>query len=136
MIAGESMEALIAEFINQRVWAIVGASSDPEKFGHKIFVALKGAGYTVYPVNPKGGEIAGDKVYPSLADLPVKPAVVDIVVHPAVAEEIARECAELGLRRVWLQPGAESQAAIRYCQENSIEVVHGDCAMRRRRRWD
>jgi predicted CoA-binding protein len=114
----------------------VGASSDPEKFGHRIFVTLKGAGYTVYPVNPKDGEIAEDKVYPSLADLPVKPAVVDIVVPPAVAEKIVRQCAGLGLRRVWLQPGAESQAAIRYCQENGIEVVYGDCAMRRRRRWD
>ncbi len=129
------MENLIEEFINQRVWAIVGASMDPVKYGNQIFRDLREAGYTIYGVNPRGGEIEGQKLYPTLSDLPEKPAVVDIVVPPAVTEEIVRQCAQLGLKRVWLQPGSESEAAIRSCQEQGIKVVHDTCAMIQKRQW-
>ncbi len=129
------MEELIREFINQRVWAVVGASLNPEKYGHQIFRDLRAAGYIVYGVNPGGGEIEGQRLYPRLADLPEKPALVDIVVPPKVTEEIVRQCAELGLGRVWMQPGSESEEAIRFCQEKGIEVVHGACAMIRKREW-
>jgi predicted CoA-binding protein len=129
------MEELIREFISQRVWAVVGASLSAEKFGHQIFRNLRAAGYSVYGVNPGGGEIEGQRLYPSLADLPEKPAVVDIVVPPKVTEEVVRQCAELGLGRVWMQPGSESEEAIRFCQEKGIEVVHGACAMIRKREW-
>ncbi len=129
------MEDLIEEFINQRVWAVVGASTDPDKFGHQIFRDLREAGYTVYGVNPRGGEIEGQKLYPALSDLPERPAVVDIVVPPAVTEEIVRQCAQLGLKRVWMQPGSESEAAIRFCQEQDIKVVYLTCAMIQKRQW-
>ena len=129
------MEELIQEFIDQRIWAVVGASLSPEKFGHKIFRDLRAAGYIVYGVNPGGGEIEGQKLYPTLADLPEKPAVVDVVVPPKVTKEIVRQCAELGLERVWIQPGSESEEAIHFCQEKGIRVVHGACAMIRKREW-
>ena len=129
------MEDLIEEFINQRVWAVVGASTDPDKFGHQIFRDLREAGYTVYGVNSRGGKIEGQKLYSTLSVLPEKPAVVDIVLPPAVAEEIVRQCAQLGLKRVWMQPGSESRAAIRFCQEQGIRVVHSVCAMMQKRQW-
>jgi len=129
------MEDLIQEFINQRVWAVVGVSLNPEKYGHKIFRNLRAAGYIVYGVNAGGGEIGGQRLYPSLADLPEKPAVVDIVVPPKVTEDIVRQCAELGLGRVWMQPGSESEEAICLCQEKGIRVVHDACAMIRKREW-
>lgn len=130
-----SLEQLIADFTARRVWAVVGASNDPNKYGHRIFQTLRAAGYRVYPVNPKGGEIDGVRVYPTLADLPEKPEVVDIVVPPQVTEEIVRQAKALGLTRVWMQPGAESEVAIRYCRENGIQVVHDVCAMHFRRDW-
>jgi len=131
----EEREELIEEFINQRVWAIVGASKDPVKYGNQIFRDLRTAGYTVYGLNPRGGEIEGQELYPTLSDLPERPAVVDIVVPPAVTGEIVRQCAELGLERVWMQPGSESEAAIRFCQEHGIKVVHDTCAMIQKRQW-
>jgi predicted CoA-binding protein len=126
---------LIADFVDRRVWAVVGASEDPSKFGHKIAVDLHRAGYRIYPVNPKGGVIDGLKVYPSLAALPETPEVVDIVVPPAVTEQIVREINDLGLKRVWMQPGAESQLAIEYCEAHGIDVVHRACAMVHKRYW-
>jgi len=130
------MEGLVQEFVNQRVWVVVGASTDPSKYGNQIFRDLRHAGYTVYGVNPRGGQIENQELYRSLADLPEKPAVVDMVVPPDVTEQVARQCAELGLTRVWMQPGSESQAAIEYCQQYGIRVVYGTCAMIRKRIWD
>jgi predicted CoA-binding protein len=129
-------QKLISDLVNRRVWAVVGVSQDRSKFGTRIFLDLRAAGYTVYPVNPKGGELEGAKVYPSLADLPEPPEVIDLVVPPAVTEQVVKEALVLGLTRIWMQPGAESDAAIAYCQEHGLQVVHGACAMVWKRRWD
>ncbi len=133
---GNIIEERIREFIAKRVWAVVGASHDPAKYGHKIVRDLHNAGYIVYPVNPRGGEIGGVKVYPSLTALPEKPEVVDIVVPPAVTGEVVRQVRELGLTRVWMQPGSESEDAIGFCEENGIAVVYGACAMINKRTWE
>jgi predicted CoA-binding protein len=130
------MENLVQEFTNQRVWAVVGASTDPSKYGNKIFRDLRSAGYTIYGVNARGGQIDGQELYQALADLPEKPAVVDIVVPPRVTEQVVQQCVELGLTRVWMQPGSESEAAIAFCQQHGIHVVYGTCAMIRKRTWN
>jgi predicted CoA-binding protein len=126
---------LISDFVNHRVWAVVGASRDPRKFGYQVFRSLRDAGYVVYPVNPKGGELEGEKVYRSLAELPQPPEVVNMVVPPAVTEQVVRQAHEIGLTRIWMQPGAESEASVRYCQEHGIKVVQQACAMVWKRNW-
>ena len=129
-------EQLISDFVDRRVWAVVGASQDRSKFGYRIFRSLRSSGYTVYPVNPRGGELEGAKVYPTLADLPELPEVVDLVVSPSITEQVVVEAHRLGLSRVWMQPGSESGEAIAFCEEHGIQVVHGACAMVRSRKWD
>jgi len=129
-------ERLITDFINRRVWAVVGVSQDPLKFGNRVFRSLLMAGYTVYPVHPKGGEIEGVQIHASLANLPQPPEVVDMVVPPGVTEQIVREMHELGLKRAWMQPGSESEAAIVYCEQHDMQVVTQACAMVRQRTWD
>jgi predicted CoA-binding protein len=128
-------QRLITDFVNRHVWAVVGASQDRSKFGNRVFRSLRDAGYTVYAVNPKGGELEGTKVYPSLADLPQLPEVIDLVVPPSVTEQVVKEAHRLGLTRIWMQPGAESEAAITYCHEQGIQVVDGACAMVWKQRW-
>ena len=59
----------------------------------------------------------------------MKVDVVDFVVPPAATETILRECLELGLDRIWLQPGSESEDAIGFCQDNNLKVVHDVCVM-------
>ena len=125
---------LIEEFLEKsNVFAVVGASRDPSKYGHQIYKDLRAAGYKVYPVNPNADEILGDKCYPSLESLPEKPQVVDLVVPPKVTNQIVKICKKLGIRKVWMQPGSESETALNFCKENSIEVVHGACVMVERR---
>jgi predicted CoA-binding protein len=129
-------QRLISDFVNRRVWAVVGASQDRNKFGNRVYRTMRDAGYIVYPVNPKGGELEGAKAYATLADLPETPEVIDLVVPPAVTEQVVKEAHQLGLDRIWMQPGTESDAAIAYCREHGIQIVHHACAMVHRRRWD
>jgi uncharacterized protein len=123
------MQELIQEFLAQKRFAVVGATDNPHKFGNQIFKALQKHGYEVYPVNPNLKELEGFKCYASLAEIPVKVDVVDMVVPPRVVEETLKQCKELGISRIWLQPGSESETAITFCGENNLRVVHGICVM-------
>ena len=123
------MQDLIKEFMAQKRFAVVGATTDTKKYGNEIFRNLTSRGYEVYPVNPRLKELEGTKCYPSLSDIPVKVDVVNFVVPPTVTEEILKECKELELDRIWLQPGSESEAAVAFCDENNLKVVHGVCVM-------
>lgn len=128
------MEASIRKLLDRRnVYAVVGVSRSPEKYGHRVYRDLKEAGYRVYPVNPKVEEILGDRCYPSLDKLPEKPTVVVTVVPPRVTEFIVEECRRLGIGMVWMQPGSESGKAIEFCEKNGIEAVYGVCIMVKRR---
>lgn len=127
---------LIADFVGRRTWAVVGVSANPTKFGRRIYQDLRRAGYRVYAVNPHETEILGDRVYPNLAALPERPDVIDLVVPPSVSELIVKEAAAAGIRRVWMQPGAESQRAIDFCRASGIEVVAHACAMVEKRIWN
>ncbi len=128
-------EELIKAFLDKHnVFAVVGASRDPQKYGHRVYKDLKSAGYRVYPVNPNAREVLGDKCYPSLEELPEKPDVVVTVVPPAVTEQIVKTCKELGIGRIWMQPGSESEEAIKFCKENRLEVIYNACVMVERRK--
>ena len=125
----DAMQELIKEVMSQKRFAIVGATDDTKKYGYEIFKNLRSRGYEVYPVNPRLQELEGTKCYSSLADIPLKVDVVDFVVPPKVTEAILKECKRLGLERIWLQPGSESEAAIAFCHENNMKVVHDVCVM-------
>ena len=123
------MQELINEFMSQKRFAVVGATDNPYKYGNHIVQNLKHRHYEVYPVNPKLKELEGLSCYPRLTDIPVKVDVVDFVVPPKATEEILKQCKELRLSRIWLQPGSESETAITYCHENNLKVVHSVCVM-------
>ena len=128
-------QGLMESFLDKtNVFAVVGVSRNPEKFGHQVFVDLTNAGYRVFPVNPGLDEILGRKCFRSLAQLPQVPDVVDIVVPPAVTDAVVEECMRLGIKKVWMQPGSESERAIGFCRENGMEVLHGVCVMVERRK--
>jgi predicted CoA-binding protein len=123
------MQELINDFMSQKRFAVVGATDNPQKYGNQIVKNLKSRGYEVYPVNPRLKDLEGLACYSSLADIPVKVDVVDFVVPPEATEEILKQCQELGLSRIWLQPGSESETAITYCHEHNLKVVHSVCVM-------
>jgi len=124
------IQDLIKEFMAKKRFALVGATDNPEKNGHRILVNLKNRGYEVYPVNPRLEEIEGVACYHTLSDIPVKVDVVDFVVPPERTVATLKECQKLGLSRIWLQPGSENETAIEYCRQNNLKVVYNNCVMR------
>jgi uncharacterized protein len=123
------MDDKICRFLQQRTWAIVGASANPDKVGYKIFALLRRYGYTVYPINPKETVIDGQRCYAALADLPILPDAVDVVVPPAVAVEITEQCHRLGIKRLWYQPGVANSAVIAAAGALNLDITHGHCVM-------
>lgn len=135
MSATHHQREIIQKAVNERVWAVVGASEDTSKYGNRIYRDLKQAGYEVYGVNPNATSVDGDPVYPTLADLPVKPSVVDVVVPSWVGRRIADEAAQHGIGIFWLQPGAESDELIEHATSLGLDVIHHHCAMVEKRTW-
>ena len=122
-------KAEIEDFLSQRKLAVVGVSRGGKKYGNAAFRELKAKGYQVYPVNPRADVIEGERCYPGLVDLPETVGGVVVVVPPAEAEKVVRDAAKAGIRRVWLQPGAESEDAVRFCEENGLTVIHRECIL-------
>lgn len=117
----------------KNVIAVVGASDNREKYGNIIYRDLRSSNYKVFPVNPKVEIVEGDKCYYTLSEIPIKVSVVNTVVPPFVTEQIVKECKELGIDKVWMQPGSESENAITFCKENGIDVIYENCIMTKRR---
>ncbi len=123
--------AMIDGFISQPSLAIAGVSrqADKNKFGNSAYKELKNKGYQLYLVHPSAETLEGERAYPSLKALPPGVGGVLVIVPPAQAEKVVQEAHEAGINRIWLQPGAESQSAIQYCQQNGMSVVHNHCIL-------
>ncbi len=118
------------KFIKAQRWAVVGASEDRTKYGNITFRELQRRGKRVFPVNPKATQVEGETCYPNLKDLPETVERVLIVVPPRQGEKVVREAEECGISNVWFQPGAESDAALAYCEQHGMEAIAGHCILR------
>jgi len=124
-----SSKQLVADFLSQRKLALVGVSRNRGKFGNAVLKELSTKGYQVYPVHPQAATIDGHTCWSSILNLPEGVGGVIIVVPPLETEKIVRDVAKAGIKRVWMQQGAESAAAIRFCEENGVQVVHRECIL-------
>ncbi len=122
-------KAAVDDFVGQRKLAVVGVSRQGKKFGNFAFRELRSKGYELFPVHPQAETIEGARCYSSLSSLPGPVEGVLIVVPPAQTEQVVRDAAAAGIRRVWMQQGADSPAAIKFCQESGIQEVHGECIL-------
>jgi uncharacterized protein len=119
---------IIADFLAEGPYAVVGASTNRAKFGNKVLRAYIRKRFEVYPINPRADAIEGLKCYPDLRSTPRPARGVSIITPPAITERVVVEAAEAGARFVWMQPGAESPAAVRIARESGLEVIaDGSC---------
>jgi uncharacterized protein len=114
-------------------YAVIGASTNPEKYGFKVLKDLLDGGYKVIPINPKGGEILGIKVFTNIDEVTEKIDVAIMIVPPEIGLKILPQLKEQSIDKVWFQPGSENEAMINYCKENEVECVTNACIMIRRK---
>jgi hypothetical protein len=125
----KTRKALVDDFVSQKTLAVVGVSRNTRKFGNMAYRQLRARGYRLFPVNPNVDRIEDDRCYPSLNALPEKVDGVLVVVPPKETEKIVRDADAAGIKRVWMQQGAESEEAIRFCEERGLKEVHGECIL-------
>jgi predicted CoA-binding protein len=106
--------------LEKKIWAVIGANNDSDKFGNIIYKRLKSEGYKVYPVNPVYDNVEGDRCYPDLSSLPEPPEVLDMVVSPKRGKAFIEEAARLGIKNIWLQPGTYDQELLKLIEEKQL----------------
>jgi predicted CoA-binding protein len=121
-----------SEFLSHKRVAVTGVSRAPKNHGsNTVYKRLRDRGYEVFAVNPNTDEVEGDRAYPDLRSIPGGVEAVVIGTRPERADETMRECAELGIKHVWMHrgPGAGSvsDAATAYGRKRGITVIDGGC---------
>jgi predicted CoA-binding protein len=120
-------ERLVGIFAETKTIAVVGASADPSKPAHTIPRYLQRQGYRIVPVNPRGGELLGEPVARSLAEVDGPVDVVEVFRPAGEAPRIAREAVEAGAKVLWLQLGIVSQEARQVAEAAGLTVVMDRC---------
>jgi predicted CoA-binding protein len=115
----------IENFLASGSFAVVGASTDRSKYGNKVLRCYQQHGRKVYPVNPRAPEVEGLRAYPSLAALPAPVPAISVITPPAATEQVVREAHAAGVKHVWMQPGAESDEAVRTAEALGMNVIAG-----------
>lgn len=119
------MHPAIESFLAERRFAVVGASPDRAKYGNKVLRCYLQNGRDAVPVHPKEASVEGVAAFPSLSAIPGGVGAVSVITPPAVTEKVVEEAAKLGVRHVWMQPGAESETAVRRARELGLNVIAG-----------
>ena len=121
----------IDEFLGRKRFAVVGVSRNPKDFTRTLFRELRDRGYEAIPVNPNLQEIDGAPCFASLRDIQPGVEAALLLTNPSVTEVVVRECAEAGVRQVWMYraigSGAVSAAALSFCEAHGIDAVDGEC---------
>jgi predicted CoA-binding protein len=124
-----SSKALVDDFISQPALALIGMSRSGRKFGNFAYHALTSKGYRVYPIHPSATSIDGARCYSDFADLPEPVGGVLVIVPPENAVDAIRRSAAAGIRRIWLQQGAESPTVLNACRDLGVDIVSGECIL-------
>ncbi len=103
--------------------AVVGASSDRNKFGNKALRAFKAQGYTVIPINPNEREVEGIATYASVLEVPGPIDMATVYVQPDVAMRLLAEFEQKGIAEIWVNPGAESDELLTQARKRKLNVI-------------
>jgi len=120
----------IDSFLASPAFGVVGASAQRHKFGNKVLRCYLQNGYRAIPVNPNEQQIEGVPCVAGIADLPADVKSISMITPPAVTEQLVPVAIEKGITGIWMQPGAESPAAVKLCREKNINVIaDGSCVL-------
>ena len=106
-----------------KVVAVVGASSDRNKFGNKALRAFQAEGYTVVPINPNEREVEGLTTYASVLDVPGAIDMATVYVQPDVGLQLLPEFEKKQIPEIWINPGAESDELLTDARRRKLNVI-------------
>lgn len=112
-------------FLASERFAVVGASQDRAKYGNKVLRVYLQNKRDVVPINPTASEVEGVTAYRDLASVPGKIDAISIITPPVVTERVVQDAITRGVKHIWMQPGAESDAAIKAAEAAGANVIAG-----------
>jgi uncharacterized protein len=120
----------IARFLASPAFGVAGASARRQKFGNKVLRCYQQAGRRAIPVNPHESEIEGTTCVASVLELPDEVRSISVITPPVVTERVVEDAIRRGIEHVWMQPGAESPAAVAACRKAGINIIaDGSCLL-------
>lgn len=132
----DTLERKVSDFLAQRRIAVAGVSRNKSNHpaGNLIYRRLKDMGHEVFPVNPHMPTFKGSRCYPDLKSIPGGVDGVVIITRPETTARIVRECADAGVRRVWMHSSAAKGSSVsadagEFCAQHDITVIAGACPM-------
>jgi predicted CoA-binding protein len=126
----KSIDERIAEFLAAPAFGVAGASKNRDKYGNKVLRCYQLNGRTVVPVNPVEAEIEGVACVKSVSELPAEVQSLSIITPPQVTDRVVEQAIARGIRNIWMQPGAQSAAAIAACEQAGINLIaDGSCVL-------
>lgn len=117
------MTPAIETFFKSAAFGVVGASEDRSKFGNKVLRCYLTNKKNVIPVNPKVASVEGIPSAASVSDLPDAVKSISVITPPAVTEQVVEAAIARGITNIWMQPGAESPAAVERCKAAGVNVI-------------
>lgn len=125
-----TIDQKVEEFLKSEVIGVVGASDNRDKFGNKVLRTYLENNRSVIPVHPAKKEIEGLACAASVSELPAEVKSISVITPPQITEKVVAAAAEKGIENVWMQPGAQSEAAIQFCEKNGINLIaDGTCVL-------
>ena len=121
------LEALVRD---ARRIAVVGLSPRPERPSHQVARDLQRVGFTIVPVNPCGGVILGEPVYPNLETAAAAAGPIDLVDvfrRSEFVPELLPVLLQIRPPLVWLQDGIRHEEVARRLESAGIVVVMDRC---------
>jgi predicted CoA-binding protein len=130
----QSVNEAAAAFLAHKRVAVTGVSRTPKTHGsNNVYKRMRERGYEVFAVNPNAHEVEGDRSYPDLKSIPGGVEAVVIGTRPEIGEDTMNECAELGIKHVWMHRGpgggSVSESATKYGRQHGITVIDGGCPL-------
>ncbi len=117
-------------FESVKTIAVLGLSPDETKASHRVAKYLQSQGFTIIPVYPKEEEILGEKVYRSLAEIPVAVDMVNIFRKPNAFDAIADAAIARGdIKVFWGQLHLVNNQAAQKAKDAGMRVVQNHCSM-------
>lgn len=123
----------IEQILRLRTIAVVGLSTKPDRPSHRVARYMQSCGYRIVPVRPGCGAdecILGEKVYPSLREVPFPVEVVDVFRKPEAVPQVADEAIAAGARALWLQEGIAHPEAEAKARSAGLLVVSDQCLLK------
>jgi len=120
----------IARFLAAPAFGVAGASTKREKYGNMVLRCYQQRGKKVFPIHPLEAEIEGLPCVRRVDDLPPEVKSLSVITPPKITEGVVAAAIAHGIENIWMQPGAESPAAVQMCRDHGVNVIaDGSCIL-------